>query len=159
MCCSCLCQEICEYFLEVSNTRRCTFEVVMLYANSSIVFAHVYLLLQLLMYMFSSGPVICNIEVVRLCPSGLLLFPRNEAEWSMFFRNVDSFPFRQISGSRFVHFLAKVMPKFSVNFGMTCATNQDISSARDLPHGEGINVPAKHRPFYVIIHFIRSRIN
>ena len=27
-------------------------------------------------------------------------------------KNVDSFPFRQISGSRFVHFLAMVMPKF-----------------------------------------------
>ena len=63
------------------------------------------------------------IEVVRLCPSGLLLFPGNEAEWPMFCRNVDSFPFRQISGSRFVHFLAKVMSKFFVNFGMTCAKN------------------------------------
>ena len=56
-------------------------------------------------------------------------------------------------------FLAKVMLKFSVNFGMACATNWDISSARDLPHREGVNVPAKHRPFYVIIHFSRSRIN
>ena len=52
-----------------------------------------------------------------------LLFPGNEAEWPIFCRNVDSFLFRQISGSRFVHFLAKVLPKFSVNFGMTCATN------------------------------------
>ena len=79
----------------------------MLYANSSIVFAH----------------AICNIEVVRLCPSGLLLFPGNEEKWPMFCRNVDSFPFRQISGALFVQFVAKVMPKFSVNFGMTCATN------------------------------------
>ena len=91
----------------MSNARTCKFEVVRIYANSSIVFPH----------------VICNTEVVRLCPSGLLLFPGNEAEWPMFFRNVDSFPFREISGSRFVHFLAKVMPKISVNFGMTCATN------------------------------------
>ena len=80
-------------------------------------------------------------ELVRLCPSGLLLFPGNEAEWPMFCRNVDSFPFQQNSGSRFVHFLAKVMPKFS--------TNSDISSARDLPHREGANVPAKHRPFFM----------
>ena len=43
--------------------------------------------------------------------------------------NVDSFPFRQISGALYVHFLAKVMPKFSVNFGMTCARKLDISSA------------------------------
>ena len=57
------------------------------------------------------------------CAQVALLFPGNEAEWPMFCRNVDSFPFRQISGSRFVHFLAKLMPKFSVNFGMTCATN------------------------------------
>ena len=63
------------------------------------------------------------IEVVRLCPSGLLLFPGNETEWPMFCQNVDSFLFRQFLGSRFVHFLAKFMPKFSVNFGMTCATN------------------------------------
>ena len=63
------------------------------------------------------------IEVVRLCPSGLLLFAENKAEWPMFCRNVDSFSFRQISGARFVHIVAKVMPKFSVNFGMTCATN------------------------------------
>ena len=72
------------------------------------------------------GPPISSeidIEVVRLCPSGLLLFLGNEAEWPMFCQNVDSFPFRQNSGSRFVHFLAKVMLKFSVNFGMTCATN------------------------------------
>jgi hypothetical protein len=75
------------------------------------------------MYMFLSGPVICNIEVVRLCPSGLLLFAGNDSEWPMFCRNVDSFPFRQISGALFVQFVAKVMPKFSVNFGMTCATN------------------------------------
>ena len=47
----------------------------------------------------------------------------NEAEWPMFCRNIDSFPFRQISGARFVHFLAKVLPKFSVNFGMTCVSN------------------------------------
>ena len=67
-------------------------------------------------------PQLC-LPMFRLCPIGLLLFPGNEAEWPMFCRNVDSFPFRQISGSRFVHFLAKVMPKFSVNFGMTCATN------------------------------------
>ena len=44
-----------------------------------------------------------------------LLFPGNDAECPMFCRNVDSFLFRQISGSRFVHFLAKVMPKFFVN--------------------------------------------
>ena len=43
--------------------------------------------------------------------------------------NVDSFPFQQISGSLYVHFLEKVMPKFSVNFGMTCARKLDISSA------------------------------
>ena len=57
------------------------------------------------------------------CAQVALLFPGNEVECPMFCRNVDSFPFRQISGSRFVHFLVKVMPKFSVNFGMTCATN------------------------------------
>ncbi len=78
--------EICVDFLKVSNARRCKFEVVRIYANSSIVFAH----------------VICNIEVVRLCPSGLLLFPGNEDEWPMFCQNVDSFPFWQISGSRYV---------------------------------------------------------
>ena len=50
--------------------------------------------------------------------------------------NVDSFPFRQISGALYVHFLAKVMPKFSVNFGMTCARKLDISSARDLSRRE-----------------------
>ena len=50
----------------------------------------------------------------------------------MFCRNVDLFPFRQILGSWYVHFLAKVMPNFSVNFDMTCATNYDISSARYL---------------------------
>ena len=43
--------------------------------------------------------------------------------------NVDSFPFRQISGALYVHFLPKVMPKISVNFGMTCARKLDISSA------------------------------
>ena len=43
--------------------------------------------------------------------------------------NVDSFPFQQISGALYVHFLAKVMPKFSVNFGLTCARKLDISSA------------------------------
>jgi hypothetical protein len=63
------------------------------------------------------------IEVVRLYSSGLLLFVENEAEWPMFCRNVDSFPFRQISGALVVQFVAKVMPKFSVNLGMTCATN------------------------------------
>ena len=47
------------------------------------------------------------LPMFRLCPSGLLLFPGNEAEWPMFCRNVDSFPFRQISGSRFVHFFSK----------------------------------------------------
>ena len=93
------------------------------------------------------------------CAQVALLFPGNEAEWPMFCWNVDSFLFRQISGARFVHFLAKVMPKFFVNFSMTCATNYDILSARDLPHREGVNVLAKNRPFYVIIHFIRSRIN
>ena len=40
------------------------------------------------------------IEVVWLCPSGLLLFLGNEAEWPMFCRNIDSFLFRQISGAR-----------------------------------------------------------
>ena len=45
------------------------------------------------------------------------------SERPMFCRNVDSFPFRQISGAPYVHFLAKVMPKFSVNFGMTSARN------------------------------------
>jgi hypothetical protein len=54
------------------------------------------------------------------------------SEGPMFCRNVDLFPFRQISGSRYVHFLAKVMPKFTVNFDMTCATKYDISSARYL---------------------------
>ena len=33
--------EICVDFLEVSNARTCKFEVVRIYANSSIVFAHV----------------------------------------------------------------------------------------------------------------------
>lgn len=28
-----------------------------------------------------------------------------------------------------------------------------------MPHREGVNVPVKHRPFYVIVHFIRYRIN
>ena len=50
--------------------------------------------------------------------------------------NVDSFPFRQISGALYVHFLAKVMPKFSMNFGMTCARKLDILSARDLSRRE-----------------------
>ena len=36
-----------------------------------------------------------------------MLFPGNEAEWPMFCRNVDLFPFRQILGSRFVHFFSK----------------------------------------------------
>jgi hypothetical protein len=45
----------------------------------------------------------------------------NDIKRPMFCRNVDSFPFRQISGARYVLFLAKVMPKFSVNFGITCA--------------------------------------
>ena len=43
------------------------------------------------------------------------------SEWPMFCRNIDSFPFRQISGARYVQFLAKVMPKNFVDFGMTCA--------------------------------------
>ena len=42
-------------------------------------------------------------------------------EWPMFCWNVDSFPFRQISGARYVQFFAKVMPKNFVDFGMTCA--------------------------------------
>ena len=45
------------------------------------------------------------------------------SEWPMFCRNVDSFPFWQILGAPYVHFLAKVMPKISVIFGMTCARN------------------------------------
>ena len=67
----------------------------------------------------------CYIFLLKLfdCAQVALIFPGNDAEWPMFCRNVDSFLFRQISGSRFVHFLAKVMPKFSMNFGMSCATN------------------------------------
>ena len=42
-------------------------------------------------------------------------------EWPMFCRNVNSFPFRQILGTRYVQFFAKVMPKHFVDFGMTCA--------------------------------------
>ena len=93
--------EICVDFLVVSNARTCKFEVVRIYANSSIVFAH----------------------ACFDCAQVALLFPGNDAEWPVFCQNVDSFLFGQISGSRFVHFLAMVMPKFSVNFGMTCATN------------------------------------
>ena len=67
----------------------------------------------------------CYIFSLKLfdCAQVALLFPGNDAEWPMCCRNVDSFLFRQILGSRFVHFLAKVMPKCSMNFGMTCATN------------------------------------
>ena len=39
-------------------------------------------------------------------------------ELPMFRRNVDSFPFRRISGTPAWPFLAKVMPKFFVNFGV-----------------------------------------
>ena len=53
----------------------------------------------------------------------MLVECRRISEWPMFCRNVDSFPFRQISGAPYVHFLAKVMPKISVIFGMTCARN------------------------------------
>jgi hypothetical protein len=74
----------------------------------------------------------------REAPSGL-----------RFAQNVDSFLFRQISGARYVLFLAKVMPKFSVNFGMTCARKNDISSARDFPERELNDIPTKHRPYLI----------
>ena len=61
---------------------------------------------------------------------------RKISEWPMFCRNVDSFPFRQISGAPYVHFLAKVMPKNSMIFGMTCAKNYNIWSTQDLSEGE-----------------------
>ena len=53
----------------------------------------------------------------------MLVECRRISEWPMFCRNVDSFLFLQISGAPYVHFLAKVMPKISVIFGMTCARN------------------------------------
>ena len=54
-------------------------------------------------------------------PKWRVMFAGYTSEWPMFCRSVDSFPFWQISGARYVLFLAKVMPDFSVNFGMTCA--------------------------------------
>ena len=51
-----------------------------------------------------------------------------------------------------MHFLAKVMPKFSVNFGMTCARKLDISSAGNVgsssqpPSTKVDRVPMKHAP-------------
>ena len=47
------------------------------------------------------------IEVVRLCPSALLLIAGNDSEWPMFCRNVDSFPFQQVSGPPYDHFFSK----------------------------------------------------
>ena len=51
----------------------------------------------------------CYIFSLKLfdCAQVALLFPGNDVEWPMFCRNVDSFLFRQISGSRFVHFFIK----------------------------------------------------
>ena len=72
------------------------------------------------------GHVVARVYLDMCCgvEDGYLnTIPGNEAEWPMFCRNVDSFLFWQISGSQFVHFLAKLMPKFSMNFGMTFATN------------------------------------
>ena len=56
-------------------------------------------------------------------PKWPVMFAGYTSEWPMFCRSVDSFLFRQISAAQFVHFLVMVMPKFSVNFGMICATN------------------------------------
>ena len=67
----------------------------------------------------------------------------------MFCRNVDSFPSRQISGTRYFVSLAKVMPEFFMNFSMTCATMSGISSAFDLPEWEFNDISAKHRAFFL----------
>ena len=85
---------------------------------------HLHIPLLLIISFHWSGHVICKflnsvcscyIFSLKLfdCAQVALLFLGNELEWPMFCRNVDSFPFRQISGSRFVHFLAKVMPWIS----------------------------------------------
>ena len=74
------------------------------------------------------------------------------SEWPMFRRNVDSFPFRWISGARYVHFLAKVMPKFQGNFGMTCKVG--ISSAGICCDGNETAFQQTIDLFHVITHFI-----
>ena len=52
----------------------------------------------------------------------LMIWQKFDLSDLCFAGNVDSLPFRQISGALYVHFLAKVMPKFPVNKGMICAT-------------------------------------
>ena len=68
--------------------------------------------------------------------------------------DVESFPFQKISGALYVHFLAKVMPKFSVNFSMTCARkldNQVLEICRD---GSETTFRQNKAHFFVIIQFI-----
>ena len=77
------------------------------------------------------------------------------SEWPMFHRDIDSFPFRWISGARYVHFLAKVMPKFPVNFCMTCARIKlGISSVGICCDGNGTTFRQTIDLFYAINHFI-----
>ena len=74
---------ICVDFLEVSNARTCKFEVVRIYANSSIVFAH-----------------------VSIVPKWPFFVSREyEAKWPMFCRNVDS--------SVLANFRCSICPLFS----------------------------------------------
>ena len=101
-------------FSEVILQRFLIFETPLFFKEKNL--GKFYFSLKWSCYIFSLKLLDCA-QVVAL------LFPGNDAEWPMFCRNVVSFLFQQISGSRFVQFLAKVMPKFSVNFGMTCATN------------------------------------
>ena len=73
----------------------------MIYANSSIVFAHVSIVPKVAFCCFQ------GMKLSGLCFAGMLIHFR-------------SGKFQVLDLSTF---LAKVMLKFSVNFGMTCATN------------------------------------
>ena len=70
----------------------------------------------------------------------------NDIKRPMFCRNVDSFPLRQVLGTRYVLVCSTSHAEIHGKFSHDLYYKVDKSSAWNLPERKWINIPAKHRP-------------